>query len=106
MEFVDEDNKIVAFLRLRIPGDNNERPELIGKSLIREIKTFGKEARIDEEGEYQHRGYGRKLLQEAENITSEMGLHGIAVISGIGVREYFRKNGYERLGPYMSKRTK
>lgn len=106
LEFVDEDNKIVAFLRLRIPGDNNERPELTGRSLIREIKTFGKEARIDEEGEYQHRGYGRRLLQEAEDITSEMGIHTIAVISGIGAREYFRKNGYERLGPYMSKRTK
>ncbi len=103
LEFVDENNKIVAFLRLRIPGDNGERPELVGKTLIREIKTFGKEARIDEEGEYQHRGYGRRLLQEAEGITREMGISGIAVISGIGVREYFRKNGYERLGPYMSK---
>jgi elongator complex protein 3 len=103
MEFVDENNKIIAFLRLRIPGDNGERPELVGKTLIREIKTFGKEARIDEEGEYQHRGYGRRLLQEAEGITREMGIRGIAVISGIGVREYFRKNGYERLGPYMSK---
>ncbi len=105
MEFVDEENKIIAFLRLRIPGNSNERPELLGKTLIREIKTFGKEARIDEEGEYQHRGYGRRLLQEAEEVTMELGMHSIAVISGIGVREYFRKNGYERLGPYMSKNT-
>ncbi len=105
MEYVDENDKIIAFLRLRIPGDNGERPELLGRTLIREIKTFGKEARIDEEGEYQHRGYGRKLLKEAEEMTREMGLSGIAVISGIGVREYFRKNGYERLGPYMAKNT-
>jgi elongator complex protein 3 len=28
----------------------------------------------------------------------------ILVISGIGVREYFRKFGYERVGPYMCKR--
>ncbi|MGC8562870.1 MAG: tRNA uridine(34) 5-carboxymethylaminomethyl modification radical SAM/GNAT enzyme Elp3 [Thermoplasmata archaeon] len=105
MEFVDEMDKIIAFLRLRVPGENVERPELTGKTLIREIKTFGKEARIDEEGEFQHRGYGRRLLKEAEDITRELGYEGIAVISGIGVREYFRKNGYERLGPYMSKRT-
>ncbi|MDA8055935.1 MAG: tRNA uridine(34) 5-carboxymethylaminomethyl modification radical SAM/GNAT enzyme Elp3 [Thermoplasmatales archaeon] len=105
LEFVDESDKIIAFLRLRLPGDNGDRPELNGKALIREIKTFGKEARLDEEGEYQHRGYGKRLLREAEDIASEMGLDGIAVISGIGVREYFRKNGYERLGPYVSKRT-
>jgi elongator complex protein 3 len=105
LEFVDEENRIIAFLRLRIPGADCERHELLGKALIREIKTFGKEARIDEEGEYQHKGYGRRLLQEAEEMTRELGLPGIAVISGIGVREYFRKNGYERLGPYMSKNT-
>ncbi len=105
MEYVDENDKIIAFLRLRIPGDSGERPELLGRALIREIKTFGKEARIDEEGEYQHRGYGKRLLKEAEETAREMGLPGIAVISGIGVREYFRKNGYERLGPYMAKNT-
>ncbi|MCL4333184.1 MAG: tRNA uridine(34) 5-carboxymethylaminomethyl modification radical SAM/GNAT enzyme Elp3 [Candidatus Thermoplasmatota archaeon] len=105
LEFVDEEDKIIAFLRLRIPGENGGRNELMGRSLVREIKTFGKEARIDEEGEFQHQGYGRRLLREAEDITREMGLPGIAVISGIGVREYFRKNGYERLGPYMSKNT-
>jgi elongator complex protein 3 len=75
----------------------------MNKSIIREIKTFGKEAKIDESGEYQHRGFGKKLLQEAEELTSEEGLNGIAVISGIGVREYFRKNGYERSGQYMTK---
>lgn len=105
LEFVDEDNKIIAFLRMRLPGENVERHELFGKALIREIKTFGKEARIDEGGEYQHRGYGRRLLQEAEAIAQSEGLGSIVVISGVGVREYFRKNGYERNGPYMEKRT-
>lgn len=105
MEFDDEENRIVAFLRLRIPGENVQRRELEGKALVREIKTFGKEARISEKGEYQHRGFGRRLLEEAEIISSEMGLDGVAVISGIGVREYFRKSGYEILGPYMYKKT-
>ncbi len=103
IEFVDEDEKIVAFLRLRFPGENVFRQELEGRSIIREIKTFGKEARINEVGEFQHHGYGRRLLKEAEEISKEEGYEGILVISGIGVREYFRKNGYERVGPYMGK---
>lgn len=103
LEFVNKDNKIIAFLRLRFPGGNVVRHELLGKVIVREIKTFGKEAKIDEIGEYQHRGFGRKLLQKAEEIAKEEGYSGMAVISGIGVREYFRKNGYERVGPYMEK---
>jgi len=103
IEFVDEDEKIIAFLRLRFPGENVFRQELEGRSIIREIKTFGKEARINEVGEFQHQGYGRRLLKEAEEISKEEGYEGILVISGIGVREYFRKNGYERVGPYMGK---
>ncbi len=105
LEFVNGDNRIIAFLRLRIPGDSLTRQELLGKTVVREIKTFGREARIDERGEYQHRGYGRRLLGQAEEITREEGYRGIAVISGIGVREYFRKNGYERSGTYMVKRV-
>jgi elongator complex protein 3 len=105
LEFVDEKYRVIAFLRLRFPGENVERQELLGKAIIREIKTYGKEARIGEEGEYQHRGYGRRLLREAEVIAGNEGLEGIVVISGVGAREYFRKNGYERLGPYMAKKT-
>ncbi|MEM0140716.1 MAG: tRNA uridine(34) 5-carboxymethylaminomethyl modification radical SAM/GNAT enzyme Elp3 [Thermoplasmatales archaeon] len=103
LEFIDERNRIIAFLRLRFPGDDLARHELMGKSIVREIKTFGKEARIDAPGDYQHRGYGRRLLKEAEEISISEGFDGMAVISGIGVREYFRKNGYELKGPYMVK---
>jgi elongator complex protein 3 len=106
LEFIDEDDKIIAFLRLRFPGENVFRQEIEGRSIIREIKTFGKEARINEAGEFQHKGYGKRLLYEAEEISKEAGYNGILVISGIGVREYFRKNGYERVGPYMGKNLK
>ena len=106
IEFVDEEDKIIAFIRLRLPGENVIRHELTGKTIVREIKTFGKEARIDREGEYQHRGFGRRLLSEAEEITRNEGYDGIAIISGIGVREYFRKMGYELQGPYMIKNIK
>ncbi|MEM0073696.1 MAG: tRNA uridine(34) 5-carboxymethylaminomethyl modification radical SAM/GNAT enzyme Elp3 [Thermoplasmatales archaeon] len=104
LEFVDEKNRIIAFLRLRYPGENVIRHELIGMAVVREIKTFGKEAKIDMPGDYQHRGFGRRLLIEAEELSASDGFDGIAVISGIGVREYFRKNGYELNGPYMVKK--
>lgn len=103
MEFVDESNSIVAFLRLRFPGKNLHRPELSNRAIIRQIKTFGKEAEINKPGEYQHRGFGRSLLSAAEEEAEEAGYGSIAVISGIGVREYFRKHGYEKIGPYMAK---
>jgi len=103
IEAVDEKYRILSFIRLRFPSDKSHRHEMLDSSIIREIKTFGVEAKIGERGDVQHRGFGRKLLEEAEKITSEEGYKRINVISGIGVREYFRKWGYERFGPYMSK---
>lgn len=49
-------------------------------------------------------GYGTLLMEEAERIAKEE--HGsvkIAVISGVGTRDYYRRLGYELDGPYMSK---
>jgi histone acetyltransferase, ELP3 family len=103
IEAVDEKYRILSFIRLRFPSDKSHRHEMLDSSIIREIKTFGVEAKIGERGDVQHRGFGRKLLEEAERITSEEGYKRIIVISGIGVRDYFRKWGYERFGPYMSK---
>ena len=49
-------------------------------------------------------GFGTLLMEEAERIAREE--HGsikLAVISGVGTRDYYRKLGYELDGPYMSK---
>ncbi len=104
IEAVDEDYRILSFLRLRINGDDAHRHEMLNATVIREIKTFGSEAKIGEKGDVQHTGLGKKLLMEAEEISRESGYDRINIISGIGVREYFRKFGYERYGPYMSKK--
>ncbi|MEM3079274.1 MAG: GNAT family N-acetyltransferase [Thermoproteota archaeon] len=54
--------------------------------------------------EWQHRGYGRLLLTEAERITrEELGLKKLAVISGLGVKGYYRRLSYVDDGPYMSR---
>lgn len=43
-------------------------------------------------------------MEEAENIArNEHFSKKIAVISGVGTRDYYRKLGYELDGPYMSK---
>ncbi|MBR3113991.1 MAG: GNAT family N-acetyltransferase, partial [Methanobrevibacter sp.] len=52
----------------------------------------------------QHTGFGEKLLKEAENLAIDNGKEEIAIISGIGTRNYYRKFGYEKLGPYMVKK--
>jgi elongator complex protein 3 len=82
------------------------KPDVVS-SIVRELHVYGQEAAIgeDAEGKMQHKGLGKKLLAEAQRITQEeAGLGKIAVISGPGVRGYYRKHGYFLDGPYMSKR--
>ena len=53
---------------------------------------------------FQHQGFGMLLMEEAERIAKfEHGANKLAVISGVGTRNYYRKMGYELDGPYMSK---
>jgi hypothetical protein len=39
-------------------------------------------------------GFGKKLLLKAEEMTYNLGLRSVAVIAGVGVRNYYRKLGY------------
>jgi elongator complex protein 3 len=58
----------------------------------------------EQEVSSQHRGYGSKLLKEAERISAdELGVGKITVISAVGTRQYYRKLGYVQDGPYVSK---
>ena len=43
----------------------------------------------------QHRGIGRQLMERAEAIAREHGYAKIAVIAGVGARQYYRRIGYE-----------
>lgn len=55
-------------------------------------------------GKFQHQGFGMLLMEEAARIARhEHGSTKIAVISGVGTRDYYRKLGYELEGPYMVK---
>lgn len=105
-----EDKKadlLFAFLRLRKPA-NSHRKEITSESVgIRELHVYGEQLSLGKRNNAspQHKGLGKKLMEEAERIAKEeLDSSKILVISGVGVRNYYRKLGYSLDGPYMSKR--
>jgi elongator complex protein 3 len=52
---------------------------------------------------FQHRGWGRRLLLEAEDEAVRRGVGRILVMSGLGVKPYYARLGYSHYGPYMAK---
>ncbi len=85
---------LIGYVRLRLDD----------KATIRELKVFGKMAEIGKNGEdWQHRGFGKELVNEAERISKENGYKNIRVTSGVGVRGYYKTLGYELQSPYVIK---
>jgi ELP3 family radical SAM enzyme/protein acetyltransferase len=125
----DEKPLLYSFLRLRLSKNSGLTdtgkvifPELINCALIREVHTYGKVTPCKENQKYyenntimfsqneedkpQHKGLGKKLIIKAEEIARANGYNKIAVIAGVGVREYYRKQGYienSELGHYQIK---
>ena len=96
---------LIGFIRLRFPSIPH-RPELQEAALIRELHVYGSMVPIGREAkqtDWQHRGYGKELLENAEKIVHEAGYRKLVVVSGIGAREYYRKFGYVLDNLYMSK---
>ena len=101
--------KLYSLLRLRVSENSLPLIPVLKKSaIIREIQTYGEQVPIaTKKLAPQHRGLGKKLIKGAEKITkNEFGLNKIAVISGVGTREYFRKFGYKLKETYMVKSLK
>ncbi len=99
LQYVSPDKKkLFALLRLRLTSQK--------KAIIREVHTYGKLAKISQKDKKtpQHIGLGKKLIAEAEKTAKkEFGCSEISVISGIGVRNYYRKLGYRLKDTYMVK---
>lgn len=96
---------LIALLRLRFPSMPH-REELKHAALVRDLHVYGELVGLGDwkAQSWQHRGYGARLLKKAEEIAGDAGYKKIAVMSGIGVREYYARLGYSREGPFMVKR--
>jgi elongator complex protein 3 len=107
LSYVDEDETIAGFARMRIPSPDLVRPEIGPSSaVIRELRVYGRLVDVGRRRPdgWQHRGYGARLMAEAERIAgSELGFKEMLVTSAVGTREYYAKLGYSRKGAYMAK---
>ena len=100
-------NILYGFIRLRINlnNDNLVYDSLRDSSLVRELHVYGKLIHHSDKGNgVQHKGLGKKLLCKAEEITLMHNIYNVAIISGVGVREYYSNNGYILKDNYMMKK--
>ena len=99
---------LIGFIRLRLNYDKTSKilPVLENAALIRELHVYSTLSNVgnnDKEYSLQHKGYGKKLLMKAEEIAKSNGFNKMAIIAGTGVRNYYKKFGYELEETYMTK---
>lgn len=89
LEIINKDNILFGLLRLRIYEKNT-------KAIVRELHVYGQTLALGEKikGITQHQGIGKWLIKEAEEITQKNKIKTLKIISGVGVREYYKKLGY------------
>jgi elongator complex protein 3 len=102
LEMVNEKDILFGLCRLRI-FDNKKR---VKKAIIRELHVYGKSLKLGEKNENasQHEGLGKLLMKKAENICKKNKIKELKVISGVGVRNYYKDLGYRLEESYMVKR--
>jgi len=91
---------------LRLPSSKAHRPEVTdATAIIRELHVYGTEVPIGRKNQdgWQHLGFGRRLLEEAETYAKNAGSKRILVLSALGTKAYYGKLGYDSVGPYMGK---
>ncbi|MFQ5919656.1 MAG: tRNA uridine(34) 5-carboxymethylaminomethyl modification radical SAM/GNAT enzyme Elp3 [Thermoplasmata archaeon] len=91
-----ERDLLVGYARLRLCKEG---------AFVRELKVFGPMVPFHQAAgaRWQHRGYGKALMAEAERVVEEEGYPRLRVTSGVGVRGYYRRLGYRLERPYMIK---
>lgn len=110
LQWVTPDNRIAGFLRLSMPNADYvnahaaDLPINAGEAMIREVHVYGRVAGLHQGGENaQHRGLGRMLIERACDIARENSYTAINVISAIGTRGYYRKQGFTDNGLYQQR---
>ncbi|VBB18512.1 putative histone acethyltransferase [Yasminevirus sp. GU-2018] len=116
LQYVTSSNELVGFLRLRLSknagchlsyrrsGALRSRTvvisELVDTALIRELHVYGETVQVNREEKkttdrtHQHAGFGTRLLVNAFAIAKSFGYEKMAVISGEGVKPYYRRFGF------------
>jgi elongator complex protein 3 len=93
-----EQDILLGFARLRLTGE---------KALLRELHVYGESVPIESaettKAAMQHKGLGKKLLAEAERIAKKHKYKELLVLSGAGVKEYYRHLGYKDKDFYVAK---
>jgi elongator complex protein 3 len=97
IELVNKEDILFGLLRLRIVD---------GRAFVRELHVYGQALNLHEKnlGASQHLGFGKKLMEIAEKISKKENISKILVISGVGVRQYYKKLGYNLEDTYMTKK--
>ncbi|MCI2242397.1 GNAT family N-acetyltransferase [Adlercreutzia sp. JBNU-10] len=107
LQWVTPEGRIAGFLRLSLP-----RPEALaahpgvpvgpGEAMIRELHVYGRTSPIARVAAgVQHRGLGRRLVEEACVLAAEAGCRAVLVISAVGTRAYYRGLGFRDAGLYQ-----
>ncbi len=107
LSYVTEDDRLAGFLRLALPDSPSFIEELGDSAVVREVHVYGSALSIGvrEEGKAQHAGLGRKLLLEAASEARSKGFARLSVISSVGTREYYRRQGFVDGPLYQSRPT-
>jgi elongator complex protein 3 len=96
---------LVGFCRLRFPSQQLRKEITKDSAIIRELHVYGQALSIGAKNELsgQHKGIGKKLMEEAEFVAKKYKKKKMIIISGVGAKEYYKKLGYKKEGPYMIK---
>ena len=107
LSFEDENGTLFGLLRLRIdPVPIAALGMGSPVALVRELHVYGGELALGtrEEKAAQHHGLGKALLAEAERVAlKEFGTSKIAILSGVGARQYYADLGYQFEFGYMTR---
>lgn len=104
-------NIVFAFCRLRIDKTG------LFPAFIRELHTYGQSLAIKlksskavknkkNDNEVQHTGFGKQLVAMSEKICKDNNIDTLAVISGVGVKGYYKKLGFKENQTYLVKKIK
>lgn len=98
---------LIGFIRLRINTFPMYTLDVLkDTALIRELHVYSNLSNVGSKNHgssLQHKGFGKRLVAEAERIAKQNGIYRVAIISGTGVRDYYRKLGYHLEETYMVK---